>query len=93
MSLINAEDVRNYVLKYLSERAPEGYFEGKTIDDTFDFLQVGIIDSMGLLEMIAEMEEHFKVTVDFEQMDADEFTLLGPFSRYVAQRAVVADVI
>ena len=91
MSLINAEDVKTYVLKYLSERAPKGDLDGMQINDAFDFLQVGIIDSMGVLEMISAMEEHFRITVDFEQMDADEFTVLGSFSRYVAQSAVAAD--
>jgi acyl carrier protein len=46
---------------------------------------------MGVLEMIAAMEEHFGITVDFEQMDTEEFAILGCFSRYVAKFAVAAD--
>lgn len=89
MSLINAEDVKTYVLKYLSERAPKGDLDCmQTDNNAFDILQVGIIDSMGLLEMIEAMEDHFKITVDFEQMDTEKFTILGCFSRYVAENAV-----
>ena len=92
MSLISAEDVRIYILNYLSERAPKGDLDGRLIvDDAFDFLRGGIIDSMGVLEMIAAMEEHFGITVDFEQMDTEEFAILGCFSRYVAKFAVAAD--
>jgi acyl carrier protein len=89
MSLISAEDVRIYVLKYLSERAPKRDLESMLIDDdTFDFLQAGIIDSLGVIEMITAMEKHFHITVDFGQMDPEEFTVLESFSRYVAQSAV-----
>jgi acyl carrier protein len=89
MSSINADDVKIFVVKYLSERAPKGDLDGLQLADTFDFLQAGIIDSMGLLEMISAMEDHFKITVDFEQMDADKFTILEPFCCYVADYAVV----
>jgi acyl carrier protein len=89
MSLISAEDVRIYVLNYLSERTPKRDLGSMLIDDdAFDFLQAGIIDSLGVIEMIAAMEKHFQITVDFEQMDPEEFTVLGSFSRYVAQSAV-----
>ncbi len=88
MSLISAEDVKTYVLNYLLKRTTLGNFDGMRIDDAFDFLGAGIIDSMGVLDMIEAMEDHFKITVDFEQMDPEKFTNLVCFSRYVAEHAV-----
>lgn len=88
MSTTSADDVKSFVLNYLLKKATSGEFDIMKIDDTFDFLEVGIIDSMGLLEMIEAMEDHFKITVDFEQMDAEKFTILVCFSRYVAEHAV-----
>ena len=89
MSFISAENVKSFVLNYLLKKGPPGDFDIMKIDDNFDFLGAGIIDSMGLLEMIEAMEDHFKITVDFEKMDTDKFTILGCFSRYVAKNAVV----
>ena len=88
MRFTSADDVKSFVLNYLLKKAPPGDFDVMKIDDTFDFLEAGIIDSMGLLEMIEAMEDHFKITVDFEQMDTEKFTILGCFSRYVAEHAV-----
>src|SRR5665647_755083 len=81
MSIITAGDVRDYVLRYLSQRTADRNLDGMQSDDAdFDLLKVGIIDSMGVLEMIVSMEEHFKIAIDFEQMDAEEFTILRCFS-------------
>lgn len=88
MSLISAEDVKTYVLNYLLERTTTRDFEGMRIDDAFDFLGAGIIDSLGVLDMIAAMEKHFQIRVDFDLMDPEEFTALKSFSCYVAESAV-----
>ena len=54
------------------------------VGDDFDLLERGIIDSFGVLELIGDVEDHFGIEVDFEAMDPEELTIVGPFSRYVA---------
>ena len=88
MSLINVEEIRTYILKYLSESFTAKDLDGVQIDDDFDFLEAGVIDSIGVIEMIAAIEKHFQITVDFEEMDPEEFTILGCFCRYIAESAV-----
>lgn len=88
MRLISAEDVKTYVLNYLSESLTAKDLDGVQIDDGLDLLGAGVIDSLGVMEMIAAMEKHFQITVDFEQMDPEEFTILGCFCRYAAESAV-----
>jgi len=41
---------------------------------------------MGVLKMITVMED--KIIVDFEQMNTEEFNILGCFSKFVAKYAV-----
>jgi len=90
MNRISAEAVRTWVLEYLAERAAPGALaEAHSEPETFDFLAAGVIDSLGLLDLIGALERHFDVTVDFESMDPEAFTVIGPFARYVAERAVV----
>jgi acyl carrier protein len=55
-----------------------------SVDDGFDLHGRGIIDSFGVLELIGDVEEHFGIEVDFEAMDPEQLTVVGPFSRYVA---------
>jgi acyl carrier protein len=86
--VISAEDVKVYVLNYLSRGLPANDLDGLKNDDGFDFLGTGTIDSLGVITMIAAMEAHFKISVDFERIDPEEFTVLGGFCRYVAEHAV-----
>jgi len=89
MSLIRAEDVKIFTVNFISERFSQGDLDAAHVEnDSFDFLQAGIIDSLGIIEMIMAMEKHFHITVDFEQMDPEKFTCLGAFSLYVAENAI-----
>ena len=54
----------------------------------FDLLKAGIVDSLGVIEMISVVERHFKITVDFELMDPAELALLDKFSHFVAKNAI-----
>jgi len=66
---------------------------GKTpadIPDNFDLLLEGIIDSLGVLEMIGGIEKEFGLTLDMAGLDAEEMTILGPLARFVASQAGAA---
>ena len=49
-----------------------------TRSDDLDLMKKGIIDSIGLIMLISAIEEHFGVEVDFEDMDTEKITVLGP---------------
>jgi acyl carrier protein len=56
------------------------------LPDDFDFLLNGVIDSFGILEMISAIEEEFQIELDLAALDAEQITILGPLSRYVAEQ-------
>ena len=56
------------------------------LPDDFDFLLSGVIDSLGILEMIIAIEEEFQIKLDLTALDAEEITVLGPLSRYVGEQ-------
>ena len=58
------------------------------LPDDFDLLLNGVIDSLGILEMMSAIEEEFQIKLDLAALDAGEITVLGPLSRYVAEQAV-----
>ena len=50
-------------------------------------LQVGGIHGLfGILEMISAIENEFQIQLDLADLDAEQITILGPLSRYVAER-------
>jgi acyl carrier protein len=91
MSTLDREKVKEFIIEYLSRKNAEMISLEDSINDDFDFFQAGIIDSMGLLEMINAMEDRFSINVDFEQMDPNLFTILGPFCHYVSENAAKND--
>jgi acetyltransferase-like isoleucine patch superfamily enzyme/acyl carrier protein len=89
--LISTEaDVREVVLARLEPGLSSSELSVDGLDDGFDFLAEGVVDSFGLVELIGAVEQHFGVSLDFEDVDADEMTMLGPFCRYVAEHTASA---
>ena len=89
MSHVSAEDVRAFVLGRVSEQLSALGVVASEIPDDFDLLTEGVIDSLGLLEMIVAIEEHYGIETDFSDIDADDLTIVGPFCRYIAERGQV----
>ena len=58
--------------------------------DDFDFLLSGVIDSFGILEMISAIEKEFQIQLDLADLDVEEISMLGPLSRYIAQRGLLS---
>ncbi len=54
------------------------------VPDELDLLQEGIIDSLGVLELITQLEQRFQINVDLERLPAEQLTVLGPLSQHVA---------
>src|ERR1700704_1229899 len=87
MKKINRASIRQFLLdKYRKPIAAIGLIPDNLADD-FDLLLNGVIDSFGILEMINAIEEEFRIQLDFAALDAEEITILGPLSRYVADNA------
>jgi acyl carrier protein len=81
------EEVRSFVLDRLGDELSAVGMSPQDVPDDFDLLTHGVIDSFGILEMIVAIQERFGLNGDFEDMPAEELTIIGPFSRYVAGMA------
>jgi acyl carrier protein len=84
MSGVSAADVKKFIVSHLSkELESSGRMLNGDPPDDFDLLQEGIIDSLGMFNLTAELEEHFGQEIDFEGLDPEEMTIIGPLCRYV----------
>jgi len=77
--------IRLFLLDKYREPIEAIGFIPEDLADDFDFLLTGVIDSLGILEMMGAIEEEFQVEIDLAALDADQITVLGPLSRYVAE--------
>lgn len=75
----NTDAIRNYVIEeFLPGTNPQ------EIHSEMDLLNSGIIDSLGLLKMIAWLETSFEVTVGDEDLDPENFRSLDSMDRFIS---------
>ena len=84
---VNPEKVRQFLLTRYSEAIKGMGLNPVDVPDSFDFLLSGVIDSFGILEMISSIEDEFRIRLDLAELDAEQITILGPLSLYVAENA------
>jgi acyl carrier protein len=55
------------------------------LPDDCDLLLSGIIDSVGLLELISAVQKYCDREIDFEELEPESMTVLGPLCRYISE--------
>ncbi len=87
MNDLTPEKVREFLISRYGQSISGAGANPAELPDAFDFLLSGVIDSFGILEMIEEIENQFQIQLDLTNLSADEFTMLGPLSRFIAANA------
>jgi acyl carrier protein len=67
----------------------ENFLYGKddhTIGDDVSFLEKGIIDSTGILELVSFIEEKYNISVEDEELMPDNFDTLNNLSSFVSKK-------
>ena len=52
-----------------------------------DVFESGLLDSLGLVSLVAEIEERFGMRIPFETLDIDEFRTVRSLARLVEAQA------
>ena len=58
--------------------------------DSASFLEEGIVDSMGILELMMFVEENFHITVEDEEVVPDNFDSVSKMAAYIRGKSPVA---
>ena len=88
MSRLTRDDVRAFLSEHLAEQLRlEGRDGPAELADDSDLLLSGLIDSLGLLELLNALSEFAGRELDFEELSPEEVTMVGPLSRLVAEQA------
>lgn len=83
----NADAIRQFVLtQFLSDiRADE-------LPDDYDFIASGVIDSLGILKLIAWLEETFQILLDYSELDPSHFRSVESIDAFVSEARVQGGV-
>jgi aryl carrier-like protein len=87
MSTFTPTDVQLFLKDYLN-RELQATERGSCEDlpEGCDLLLSGMIDSLGLLELLEALREFSGSDIDFEALDPEEMTIVGPLCRFVSEQ-------
>lgn len=54
-----------------------------------DLRASGLVDSLGFVELIVELEDKLGVELDLEDLDPEQITVLDPLASYIAEQTKV----
>ncbi len=79
----------NTILKEVREYVVENFLLGEEEDELSDsesFLESGLIDSTGILEVIAFLEETYDVEIEDEEMIPENLDSVQRVARFIASK-------
>ena len=83
----NSASIKRFLVEEFLPDVPES-----EIGEDFDLIENGVVDSLGLLKVIAWLEGHFRVSVDIAEMVPENFrsvTAIGAVLRRAQAQAAL----
>ncbi|MGW2253354.1 acyl carrier protein [Kitasatospora sp. NPDC001660] len=81
----NITQIKKFLIEeFLPDVTPE------QLADDHDLLTDGVIDSLGVLKLIAWVEDHFALPVDDTDLDPNNFRSVQAIDAFIAQRRALA---
>ena len=87
MRMRSYEEVRKFILDFLMLNLKARGSDFPTIiADDCDLLLSGFIDSLGLLQLLGAIRSFCEQEIDFDALDAEQMTIVGPLCRFVSEQ-------
>jgi acyl carrier protein len=78
-------DVKTKIKRFIVDNFLFGNSDGLT--DSTSFLEAGIIDSTGVLELVKFLEEEFGISVEDEELVPENLDSLNNLETYLARKS------
>ncbi len=82
-------DAKTAVKAYISENFLMGQSNIELGDDT-SFLEMGLLDSTGVIELVSFLEEEFGIQVEDDEITPENLDTLNRICNYVEQKSTQA---
>ena len=79
-------DARTTIRLYVIERLAPAVGLGGALGDEDDLIDSGVVDSLGIFQLIAFLEERFGVKIGDEEITPENFGTIAAIDRLVAAR-------
>lgn len=77
--------IKEFILKNL-------YFaEDNALDDDDSFLETGVVDSTGVMELVAFVQSQFGVTVEPQEIVVENFDSVNKVARFIRQKLALLE--
>ena len=87
MNRPNPDNVRIFVADFLNRKLRDrGQGFLSDLPDDYDVLLSGVLDSLAFVEMMMAAGEHFVGEIDFENLDPEKMTIVGPLCLFVSEQ-------
>ena len=87
MSRPPADAVRRALLEHCRDGLAAVGLTPETAGDDLDLRESGVVDSLGFVELIVDLEHDLGVDVDLDRMDPDRLTVVGALVTFVSDTA------
>lgn len=78
------ERIEAAIREFVLERFPVARHRCVSGDDSL--IEKGVVDSLGILEVVGFMEKEFQITVSDEDLQPENFDSIHAMSRYIYQQ-------
>jgi acyl carrier protein len=79
-------EVRRRVREFLTQQV---VLDGRELSDDTQLLN-GLVDSVGLMELVSFIESEFAVEIDFSEVEPKNFRTIGDIGRFVTDKLPAA---
>ena len=78
-------EIETQIKSYIAKNLVFSGDEFKYSDDA-SFLEEGIVDSLGVMELVSFVEDRFGVAVDDQEITPDNFDSVGKLAAYIRRK-------
>jgi len=78
------ENPRSHIREFILEKFPLA--KSRSLGDTENLLQAGLVDSLGILDVVAFLEQRFGLTVDDEELTPENFASVDTLTTFTERK-------
>ena len=82
------ESCKSTIREYVYEHFPAA--RDKAIGDEDPLLELGIVDSLGVLDIVAHLESEFDVTITDDELEVEDFRSIQSLAAFMQRKLSLA---